>query len=268
MLLASIDNNNGFLYNRRLFEGALFPVAPTPRTQETFLLRSPCEESLEERIGYRFADAALLRESLTHKSFSNEQPGGSVPHNERLEFLGDAVLDLVVGHAVFEAFPSLAEGELTRVRAEVVSEKGLAAIGRQLELGPCLCLGRGEERSGGRDKDSLVADALEALMGAIFCDGGFEEARAVIGALCAGPIERSVRRKAGVDHKTRLQELLQARHGAPPVYVLTESEGPDHRRTYTVEVRFAGETIGCGQGRTKKAAEQKAAGEALKKLGA
>lgn len=230
------------------------------------MLRTPREEELEERVGYRFADLALLREALTHKSFSNEQPGRKVPHNERLEFLGDAVLDLVVSHVVFERFPAFAEGELTRVRAEVVSEGGLAAIARQLGVGPCLCLGRGEERSGGRDKDSLVADALEALLGAIYCDGGFERVRAVVDAHFAGPIARSAQRKAGVDHKTRLQELLQARHGATPDYVLVATEGPDHQRTYAVEVRFVGETIGCGEGRTKKAAEQQAAGEALRKL--
>lgn len=234
---------------------------------EKVLQRRACEETLEERIGYRFADVALLRESLTHKSFSNEQPGRAAAHNERLEFLGDAVLDLVVGHALFVAFSGLAEGELTRIRAEVVREQELAAVGRRLQLGGCLRLGRGEERSGGRDKDSLIADGLEALLGAVFCDGGFDTARSVIAPLFAASIERSLRRKAGVDHKTRLQELLQARHGTPPEYVLIRAEGPDHQRIYTVEVRFDGETIGCGRGRTKKAAEQHAAGEALARLG-
>jgi ribonuclease-3 len=230
------------------------------------LPRRTCEEALEEKIGYRFKDTALLRESLTHKSFSNEQAGRDVPHNERLEFLGDAVLDLVVSHALFRAFPDLAEGELTRIRAEVVSEKGLAAIGRQLGLGASLRLGRGEDRSGGREKDSLVADALEAILGAVFCDGGFESARRIIEALCIAEIERSARRKAGIDYKTRLQELLQARQGRPPTYALTLTEGPDHQRVYTVEVCSEGETIGCGRGRTKKAAEQEAAQEALARL--
>jgi ribonuclease-3 len=234
---------------------------------EKVLQRRTCEESLEGKIGYRFNDTVLLRGSLTHKSFSNEQPGRDVSHNERLEFLGDAVLDLVVSHLIFRAFTALAEGELTRIRAEVVSEKSLAAIGRQLDLGNCLELGRGEERSGGRNKASLVADALEALLGAVFCDGGFESARLVIETLFAGPIERAVREKDGVDHKTRLQELLQARQGQPPAYVLTLAEGPDHQRSYTVEVRFDGKTVGCGRGRTKKAAEQEAAREALARLG-
>ena len=230
---------------------------------ESLLPRRPCEEALEETIGYRFSDTALLRESLTHKSFSNEQPGRDVPHNERLEFLGDAVLDLVVSHALFRAFPAIAEGELTRIRAEVVSEKGLAEIGRHLGLGASLRLGRGEERSGGREKDSLIADALEALLGALFCDGGFEDARRIIEDLCATAIERSARCKAGIDYKTRLQELLQAREGRTPTYALTLIEGPDHQRVYTVEVCSEGETIGCGRGRTKKAAEQEAAHEAL-----
>lgn len=225
------------------------------------------EESLEEKIGYRFRDSALLREALTHKSFSNEQPGGNVSHNERLEFLGDAVLDLVVSQALFRAFPALAEGDLTRIRAEVVSEAALAVVGRHLGLGNSLRLGRGEERSGGRDKDSLIADALEAVFGAIFCDGGFESARGVIEPLCAVAIERSARRKAGIDYKTRLQELLQARRGKPPTYALTLTEGPDHQRIYTVEVCSEGQAIGCGRGRTKKAAEQAAAQEALERLG-
>lgn len=233
---------------------------------EKVLLRRPCEESLEEQIGYRFNDTALLRESMTHKSFSNEQPGRNVPHNERLEFLGDAVLDLVVSDVIFRTFETFAEGELTRIRSEVVSEKGLSAIGRQLDVGGCLQLGRGEERSGGRNKSSLVADGLEALLGAVFCDGGFESARLVIEALFAGPIDRSARQKTGVDHKTRLQEVLQARQGQTPVYVLVLAEGPDHQRTYTVEVRFDGAPIGCGRGRTKKAAEQEAARQALERL--
>lgn len=227
-----------------------------------------CEEALQARIGYHFSNPALLRESLTHKSFSNEQhPGESVPHNERLEFLGDAVLDLVVSHGIFRNFPALPEGELTRIRAEVVSEKGLAAIARELSLGSCLLLGRGEERSGGREKESLVADGLEALLGAVFCDSGFDRVCSVIEALFGSAVALSASRKAGIDHKTRLQELLQARHGHPPVYVLTRTEGPDHQRLYTVEVRLDNRTIGMGQGRNKKGAEQAAACEALARMG-
>jgi len=225
-----------------------------------------CEEVLQLRIDYHFSKPALLRESLTHKSFSNERPGESLSHNERLEFLGDAVLDLVVSHGIFRDFPALPEGELTRIRSEVVSEKGLSAIARELNLGSCLLLGRGEERSGGREKESLLADALEALLGAVFCDGGFDRACSVIVVLFGPAVALSASRKAGIDHKTRLQELLQARHGHPPVYVLTRTEGPDHQRLYTVEVRLDDRTIGRGQGRNKKGAEQAAACEALARL--
>ena len=228
----------------------------------------PCDpQSLEEKIGYFFSQAGLLRESLTHKSFSNEQPGDDVSHNERLEFLGDAVLDLVISRMVFCSFPQLPEGELTRIRAEVVSEKALAALARTLGLGYCLRLGRGEERSGGRDKDSLIADAFEAVLGAVFLDAGFEAAQGVIERLFLEGVKRSAGRKVGVDHKTRLQEVFQGRHGRPPEYVLLEAEGPDHQRVYSVEVRFDGEPIGRGRGRTKKKAEQEAAAQALAGLG-
>lgn len=226
-----------------------------------------CEEALQTRIGYRFGNPDLLRESLTHKSFSNERPGEAVPHSERLEFLGDAVLDLAVSCRIFRDFPALPEGELTRIRAEVVSEKGLAAVARELDLGSCLLLGRGEERSGGREKESLIADALEALLGAVFCDGGFDRAASVIETLFGPSVVLSAGRKTGIDHKTRLQEVVQARHGHPPVYVLTRTEGPDHQRLYTVEVRLDDRTIGVGQGRNKKGAEQAAACEALARLG-
>lgn len=226
----------------------------------------PCEEMLEERLGYRFRDHEMRRTALTHKSFSNEQSGLPVSHNERLEFLGDAVLDLAVSCRIFRDFPALPEGELTRIRAEVVSEKGLAAIARQLDLGACLLLGRGEARSGGREKDSLLANALEALLGAIFCDGGFEDVQPVVDRLFGAAIGCSVRHKSGIDHKTRLQEMLQAQYGRGPSYLLVLAEGPDHQRRYTVEVRFDGEAVGTGQGRTKKAAEQEAAREALQRL--
>jgi ribonuclease-3 len=231
------------------------------------LARLSHEDDLEKKIDFRFADGGLLREALTHKSYSNEHPEETAPFNERLEFLGDAVLDLVVSDTVFRSFPELAEGELTRIRAEVVSEKSLAAIGRSLELGECLRLGRGEQRSGGRDKDSLLADALEALLGAVFCDGGLESVRPIVDRLFSEAIAFSARHKVGVDHKTRLQEVLQARHGRTPSYELVRAEGPDHQRLYTVAVHFGGESIGQGTGRTKKKAEQAAACEALRRLG-
>ncbi len=227
-----------------------------------------CQAQLEERIGYHFGDRALLAAALTHKSYSNEQLHAAVPFNERLEFLGDAVLDLVVSEELFRMLPQAPEGELTRIRAEVVREKGLAEVAVGLDLGACLNLGRGEERSGGRDKESLLADALEALLGAVFCDGGFPAARQVAGGLFRPLLLASARRKVGVDHKTRLQEVIQARHGRPPSYALAQTEGPDHRRVYTAIVSFEGVTLGQGRGTNKKGAEQEAARHALAKLGA
>jgi ribonuclease-3 len=226
-----------------------------------------CERLLEEKIGYRFRCRPLLQGALTHKSFSNEQPGRSAPDNERLEFLGDAVLDLAISHWLFESFPDLPEGELTRIRAEVVSEPALAVVARRLDLGTCLQLGRGEERSGGREKDSLLADALEALLGAVFCDGGLPAVAPLIEPMFGERIADAVRRKTGVDFKTRLQEILQSRGGRPPDYHLVLAEGPDHQRLYTIEVLSNGEPLGRGCGRTKKAAEQEAARLALERLG-
>lgn len=225
-----------------------------------------CERSLEGSIRYIFRQPLLLREALTHKSFSNELPGRGLAQNERLEFLGDAVLNLAVSHRLFEDFPEFSEGELTRIRAEVVSEPGLAVVARGLDLGGCLLLGRGEERSGGQEKDSLLADALEAVLGAVFCDGGLAAVRPVIGELFAIQIAAAVARKVGIDFKTRLQEVLQSGGGRPPEYLIVEAEGPDHQRVYTIEVRCGGETLGCGRGRTKKAAEQEAARQALERL--
>jgi len=224
------------------------------------------EDELQARIAYRFTDPALLRQALTHKSYSNEHSGESVPHNERLEFLGDAVLDLVISHRIFKDFPGFPEGELTRIRAELVSAPGLAAVARELMLGDCLLLGRGEERSGGREKESLIADAFEALLGAVFCDGGFTRVATVIDSLFAAAVASAANRKTGIDHKTRLQEILQGRYGQPPTYVLTGTKGPDHQRIYSVEVCIADRSIGSGQGRSKKLAEQAAACAALARL--
>lgn len=223
---------------------------------------------LEETIGHVFGDQSLLEEALTHKSFSNEQNDRPTPDNERLEFLGDAVLGVVVSHFIFRHYPRVPEGELTRIRSEVVSEKGLAVIGRTIGLGDFLRLGKGEERSGGRRKSSLLANTMEAVLGAVFCDGGFDDAKRVIEALFSSSIQHAARRKAGVDYKTRLQERLQAHHGEVPQYVLVEAEGPPHQRCYTVEARFRESCIGQGQGRSKKAAEQAAAKQALEHLGA
>ncbi|MDX2481665.1 MAG: ribonuclease III [Desulfuromusa sp.] len=219
-------------------------------------------DELEKTIGYAFADRQLLLQALTHKSFSNEQ-SEYVPHNERLEFLGDAVLELVISDWVFCHYPDIPEGGLTRIRAEVVSERGLSEIARQLQIGAVLHLGKGEQRSGGCDKPSLLADALEALLGAIYRDGGLPAVSQVIEKAFGAVIKESALLRYGSDYKTCLQERLQAQYGNLPEYLLAQVSGPDHERTFSIEVYSSGELLGKGSGSSKKNAEQKAAAVAL-----
>jgi ribonuclease-3 len=221
-------------------------------------------QDLEASLGYSFADRALLAEALTHRSYANERPG-DLPDNERLEFLGDAVLDLVISQFLMTHRPESPEGELTRIRAEVVALPSLERLARSLDLGRSLLLGRGEELSGGRNKASLLADALEALFGAIFTDGGFEGARSVILPLFV-PLLQQAAAEEGQDYKSRLQELLQATQRGLPLYQLVETTGPAHERTYRVEAMIDGQLYGSGEGRTKKGAEQAAARVALAAL--
>lgn len=222
--------------------------------------------SLQKRLGYRFVDENLLCEALTHKSYSNESSDKTLSCNERLEFLGDAVLDLVISQQAFVEYPDLPEGELTRIRAELVSEKNLSALARSLDVGPLLLLGRGERRSGGDQKSSLLADSMEALFGAILCDSDYLTARTVISALFVDAIAAAARKEYALDYKTRLQEICQKIHRKPPEYRLVEAKGPDHQRTYEVEVLLADTPVGRGVGRSKKAAEQQAARVALKQI--
>ncbi len=223
-------------------------------------------ETLELKLGYHFSSRSLIQEALTHKSYRNEHPDDPVGDNERLEFLGDAVLDLVVSRHLFFRYPQLPEGELTRVRAEVVHEGGLAGLGQSLGVGDALRLGRGEERTGGRQKDSLVADGTEAVLGALLCDAGYEAAEPVILSLIEQAVVQAVERKTVLDSKSLLQEILQGRFGQPPVYRVLKAEGPDHSRCYTVDVALNALVLGQGTGRTKKSAQQQAAEMALKKL--
>jgi ribonuclease-3 len=218
---------------------------------------------LQDQLGFSFSSSALLRQALTHKSYTNEQRENFQPHNERLEFLGDAVLELAVSQYVYRHFAHVSEGGLTRIRAEVVCEKGLARVARRLQLGTGLRLGRGEEKCGGRKKSSLLSDAVEALIGAIFLEGGFSAACAVVERLCAADIQASALSRLGSDYKTALQEKLQAVFGELPVYELLRVEGPDHDRSFVVQVLFNQEVLGCGQGSSKKQAEQQAAAVAL-----
>ena len=220
-------------------------------------------DQLQQDLGYVFDNPILPVQALTHKSFSNEQRGVDEGHNERLEFLGDAVLELAVSEKIYRIYPDIPEGGLTRIRAEVVCEKGLAKIARRLTLGSGLRLGRGEEKCGGRTKASLLSDALEALIGAVFLEGGFLAACDVVQKVFAPDIENSANIRYGTDYKTALQENLQARFGRLPEYQLIKVDGPDHGRVFTIQVNFEGRELGCGEGSSKKQAEQNAASEAL-----
>ena len=217
---------------------------------------------LESALGYRFADPSLLETALTHRSYANENRAAGVGDNERLEFLGDAVLDLVVGHLLMERFPELGEGELSMSRAHIVSAQGLAAAAKEIGLGEWLRLGRGEERSGGRRKDSLLADALEAIVAAVFSDGGFEAAREVAVRLCRAGVDAAEEGKS-LDFKTRLQEQIQAHRHATPEYQVVAESGPDHDKLFEVAVLVDGEEWGRAVGKSKKAAEQQAAERAV-----
>lgn len=222
---------------------------------------------LFERLGYTFQDLSLFRQSITHKSFANENPHQDSGDNERLEFLGDAVLDLVVSDLLMERLAESSEGELSKFRARLVSAAPLAEIARNLGLGAYLRIGRGEERSGGREKISLLADALEALLAAIFLDSrnrnGMAEVTRVIEALLARNLESAGQVPGGVDFKTELQEVVQKRFKETVRYQVTREDGPDHEKRFEVTVCFKEREFGRGAGRSKKQAEQAAAKQAL-----
>lgn len=219
--------------------------------------------TLEADLGHTFADPQLLRLALTHRSVSADDPSRS--DNERLEFLGDAVLQLAVTDSLYHSFPHLSEGEMAKVRAAVVSRPALAVVARRLDLGSEIELAPGEERTGGRNKDSILADAVEALIGAVYLDAGLESARSVISSHWSDVIAERAKSPGVKDYKTRLQEHL-ARNGDRPEYSV-EGAGPDHQRTFTAVVHVNGSELGSGTGRSKKAAEQEAARKALKSLG-
>jgi ribonuclease-3 len=215
---------------------------------------------LETVVGYRFRNPGLLKLALSHKSYASESGSGS--YNERLEFLGDSVLAAVVAHQLFDEYPDEPEGGLSKKKSMLVSRPSLAAWAEELGLGAHLLLGVGEETTGGRTRQSLLANAVEALIGAIYLDGGYEPAATFVRAWCG--------RKHGslleTDHKSRLQELLQKRHKTPPSYELVSAEGPEHDKTFSVLVRLAGRELGRGVGKNKKEAEQSAARDALSRM--
>jgi ribonuclease-3 len=217
--------------------------------------------SLEATLGYTFRDRGLLEQALRHASWCNEHPAPRLPDNERLEFLGDAVLDLVVGHKLMTRYPQLREGELSVTRAQVVSEAGLSEVASQLGLGEWLVLGKGEEKSGGRNKPSILADAFEAILAAVYLDGGFDAACELVGRLLAQRIE-TVEFKGFYDFKTRLQETAQARLRATPTYRVVQEIGPDHDKRFVVAVTIGTDEWARAVGRSKKEAEQMAAADA------
>ncbi|MGQ9920646.1 MAG: ribonuclease III [Desulfobacca sp.] len=220
---------------------------------------------LEKRLGYRFVNRAWLAQALIHSSFAHEFPqvGAS---NERLEFLGDAVLNLVISDALVTAYPEASEGDLSRLRASLVNARHLATLATRLALGACLRLGRGEEQQAGHQKPSVLADALEALIGAVYLDGGYAAARAVVLALFAASLAALGHEVVTQDYKTALQEYVQKLFKMSPEYRLVQESGPAHARRFVVEVWVAGTPLGQGEGNSKKQASQRAAHQALLQL--
>ena len=220
-------------------------------------------KNLEERLGYQFQNRTLLENALTHSSYANEHRDAGMPSNERLEFLGDSVLGMVVADHLYREHPNMPEGELTRTRAAMVCEDSLVEVARTLDLGRYLRLGKGEDAGGGRTRPSILADATEAVIAAIYLDGGIAQARRTIRTLILGNEEEL---SASRDYKTALQELIQKESGQKLIYRLVAEKGPDHAKCFSMEVELNGTTIGAGEGRTKKAAEQAAAKAAIAAL--
>ena len=222
------------------------------------------EKELLKKIGYEFRDDSLLRNALTHSSYSSEHRMNYALNNERLEFIGDAYVDAAVGAELFMIMKDAPEGVLSKNRADVVREESLADAAREIDLGNYIYMGKGEEATGGRNKDSILADTFEALIGAIIIDGGYEEGRKVILSLLQRKIKLAVEGKLRQDYKTMLQEKLQEKdHEAKIKYNTVSESGPDHNKTFTVEVTIGGITLGTGSGKSKSKAEQEAAKDAL-----
>lgn len=223
----------------------------------------PGIEKLYKKLGYRFKSPEMISQSLRHASFVNEQPGTDLYDNQRLEFLGDAVLELAVTHLLMEKYPDAEEGRLSKLRAGIVDEAGLYRLAVELELGRFLQLGRGEEQSGGREKPSILSDTVEALFGAIYLDGGFDNALKTARRLFEPLFPAGSGKDLGQDFKSRFQEFSQRVYKALPVYTLEEENGPAHNRTFRVALTLAGKILSTGEGKSKKEAEQKAAEKAF-----
>lgn len=222
---------------------------------------------LKVRLGFKWNNPGLLLQALTHSSCVHESRGHGLCHNQRLEFLGDAVLELIISEHLYKMFPDRTEGELTKMRAASVCEPSLAKVARGLELGRCLRMGRGEERSGGRERPSILADAFEALLGSIYLDQGLEVSREFVLNCLAPIIDDVMAGRLDRDYKTELQEILQQTSPEPLYYKIISESGPDHDKTFTAAVMYRGQIIGNGTGHSKKEAEQQAAKDAFTHLG-
>ena len=222
-------------------------------------------EALEARLGYTFRDRSLLENALMHSSYANENRARGYTSNERLEFLGDSVLGMVTATRLYRLYPDMPEGKMSRLRAELVCEQALHGVACALHLGDYIRLGHGEERSGGRERPSILADAVEAVIAAMYLDGGLEPAqRFILAHILNGLAEGEIHHVA--DYKTELQERVQRRAGQTLSYTVCAESGPDHNKTFTMAVLLNGSGIGRGTGRTKKEAEQSAARCALETL--
>ena len=219
--------------------------------------------AFEEKLGYTFTDQSYLQKSFVHSSYSFEHGKDIKENNETLEFLGDAVLDLAVGYILLTRFPQMQEGELTQLRSALVQESHLAVMARDIDLGDHLLLGKGEDASQGREKPSILSCAFEAVIGAVFLDGGYDAARVVAERHVLPWVDERKKTLTSADSKSRLQEMIQEKHNQGPVYVLEKTEGPDHAKIFHVSVQFQDKVLAHGSASNKKEAEQNAAAEAI-----
>ena len=218
-------------------------------------------DKLQQILGYKFSDITLLKAALTHSSFANENKKSRNVGNERLEFLGDSVLGMTVAQLIYSAKTDMPEGRMSKMRAELVCEKNLASLAREINIGSCLLLGKGEEKNGGRERPSILADAFEAVIAAMYLDGGIQPVFDFISSVLDFSEDRFAAQSS--DHKTALQEYVQEKSGQSLCYHVVGESGPDHMKIFKVEVRINGKPLGAGEGRTKKEAEQRAAKSAL-----
>jgi ribonuclease III len=237
-------------------------AAPRPDAES----RSRAAAAVETMLSYRFRDPHLLGQALVHRSHLHAYGDERIEANERLEFLGDAVLGLVTNAYLYLEYTDLEEGDLTRLKSKLVCGASLARVAQRLELGDHILMSRGEAATGGRDRDSILADAVEAIIGAVYLDGGLEAAQGVVERWLFDHADEILEHRALANDKSRLQEIVQARHRVPPRYRVLETTGPDHERIFTVEVLFGDRVLGIGRGANKKSAEQQAAGCALQRL--